>query len=49
MKDNLMKFGELVENRVNRQGQNYFSPGGTFRGNFTLLSRNGQFWNQGKQ
>ena len=43
MKDNLTKFGELVENRVNRQDQNYFSPGGTFGGNFTLLTKLANF------
>ena len=49
LKDIFMKFGEVVQNRVKRQGQNDFSPGGTHRGNFTLLSNFGQFENQGKR
>ena len=46
LKDNFTKFGEVVQNRVNCRGQNDFSPGGTFRGNFTLLSEFVQFYNQ---
>ena len=32
LKDDLMKFGVEVQNRVQRQCQNDFSPGGTPRG-----------------
>ena len=38
LKDNLMKFRVDVHNRVERQCQNDFSPGGTHRGHFTTLA-----------
>ena len=38
-----MKFEVEVENRVHRQSQNDFSPGGTHGGNFTTLTDFGQF------
>ena len=42
MKDNFMKIWVEVENRVERQCQNDFSPGGTHRGDFTVLTGFGQ-------
>ena len=49
LKDKFKKFWKEVPTGVNRRGQNDFSPGGTHRGNFTLLSNFGQFENQGKR
>ena len=43
-KDKFMNFEEKVPTGVNRQDQNYFSPGGTHGRNFTLLSKLRQFY-----
>ena len=43
LKDNFMKFGVEVQNRVSRQCQNDFSPGGTLGGDFTTLTDFDQF------
>ena len=43
LKDNFMKFEVVVQNRVQRRCQNDFSPGGTHRGHFTILTGFGQF------
>ena len=43
LKDNFMKFGVEVQNRVERQCQNDFSPGGPLRGDFSTLTGFGQF------
>ena len=42
-KDDFMKFGVEVQNRVQRQCQNDFSPGGTHREHFSTLTGFGQF------
>ena len=42
--DDLMKFGETVQNRVDHQSQKEFSPGGTLSGDFSTLTDLDQIW-----
>ena len=39
-----MKFGEIVQNRVDHRVQNDFSPGGTLSGDFLTMTDLGQIW-----
>ena len=46
LNENLMKLATEVLSVTNRQRQKYFTPGGTFRGNSTLLSSLEQYWDK---
>ena len=38
LRDEIMKFEETVQKRVNHRGQSDFSPGGTLRVTFTTIT-----------
>ena len=40
---NLINFGKPLHTSVTHQGPKYFTPGGTFGGNWTLLGSLSQF------
>ena len=48
LEDNFMKFWMGVPVGTNYQGQNYFSPGGTHRGNSTIFTKLSQIQSQGE-
>ena len=40
----IIKFGNIVQNRVDHRVQKDFSPGGTLSGDFSELTDLGQIW-----